>query len=47
MRILMMCFLLLTSVCRASDTMELLISSEEISQKVREVAETLNEEYRD
>ncbi len=47
MRTLVVLFLLLTSVCRASETMELLISSEEISHKIREVAEILNEEYRD
>jgi hypoxanthine phosphoribosyltransferase len=46
MRLLVMCFLLLTSVCRASDTMDLLISPEEISQKVSEVAAVLNEDYR-
>jgi len=45
MRKLLGAFLALTSMCWGVDNLELLISPEEIAQKVQEVAARLNEEY--
>lgn len=39
-------FIFLFSVCCAKDNLELLISPQEISQKIKEVAAQINEEYR-
>ena len=42
----MLFFLLVSSFCWGDDNIELLISPEEISHKIAEVAATINEEYR-
>lgn len=46
MKKMVLFFLLMTSFCWGDDDIELLISSEEISHKIAEVAATINEEYR-
>ncbi len=47
MKKIVLMFLLITSICYGDDNLELLISSDEIAQKIQEVAAQIDTEYQD
>jgi len=47
MKLLIFIFLFLSSVCFADNNLELLVSPEEISKKIKEVAATIDQQYAD